>query len=850
MMMTMIPPGDHFQGSKPPQRSVDSLLAAAAEVLRHDHEETWPERLARVILELANENTGTCIHGVAIVSTDDTAKVRHLGGDRLTLEAAAAISADVFASISDEPLQAGAEGELLGLRLDTEHALITSIEPTESAKVKHLLRDAATAFLPTILAVERGERLLATSRSLEKHRILERRISEALSRVGNIVDLGQALSDLAAQLYDIEFTGIYFRDPSSLHLRLVGARGLDEDEVREAERTAWERHPGRVIQRGESILIQDTRLDPTNRSKTSALRRVEIRSRCYLPVNSAGEVVGTLGLASSKPGAFEASHVGELEFLADLAGLTWSRLLEQQRRETRDRILIAAGDAAERLLASRRWVDVLEHLLGAMAQAFGASKAYFIDSTGRDIFCDDAETFPAEFIREVAETQRGGLTGNGIDLPPGFERGDSRINHPWVAVPVLAGEELEGILLVADASEGRVHDEHSIAAVRAFAEPLSAKINRDQLEQRLSNAQRMDALGQLAGGVAHDINNLLMPVLGLASTLAMDEPDPERRKSLLDIQLAAERGRDFVEQVLLLTRRRVATDERTDVPEVIREAVTLLQPTVPQGVRIRIDITDPDSGVVGDRTAILRLIQNLITNAIHAVSHVSGEVVAGMHRSSNDEFIVIEIRDNGSGMPPEIRERLFDPFFTTRRSAAERGLGLTIVHRVATELGGDINVQSQVGKGSSFQVRLPRFHIDRSMMTTEVPPTEPVTGTGLVLVVDDDQMVRSTTEALVASLGYDVLAADNGRKGLSLLESSSVDLLLSDLSMPEMDGIEFIREARARGFCKAAALITGYGEDAISSIESAGVDEVLRKPISRDDLGRAIQRLLDRVASS
>lgn len=850
MMTKMIPPGDHLQDSKPPQRSVDRLLAEAAEVLRHEHEETWPERLARVILELANDKTGTCIHGVAIVSANGTPKIRHLGGDHLTLETAAEVGTEVFASISEEPLRAGTDGQLLGLRLDAEHALIAAIDSAEIAKSTPLLRDAVTAFLPTVLAVERGERLLATSRSLEKHRILERRISETLSRVVNIIDLGQALSDLAAQLYDIEFTGIYFRDPSSLHLRLVGARGLDEDEVREAERTAWERHPGRVIQRGESILIDDTRLDPANRSKSSALRRVEIRSRCYLPVNSAGEVVGTLGLASSKPGAFETSHVGELEFLADLAGLTWSRLLEQKRRETRDKILIAAGDAAERLLASRRWVDVLEHLLESMVKAFGASKAYFIDSKGRDVFCDQTAIFPPEFIREVAGNQRGGLTGNGIDLPPGFERSDARIAQPWVAVPVLAEEQLEGILLVADASEGRVHDEHSIAAVRAFAEPLSAKINRDHFEQRLSNAQRMDTLGQLAGGVAHDINNLLMPVLGLASTLALDEPDPERRKSLLDIQLAAERGRDFVEQVLLLTRRRVATDERTDVPEVIREAVTLLKPTVPQGVKIRIDISDPDAGVVGDRTAILRLIQNLITNAVHAVDQVSGEVIAGLDRSSDGEFTVIEIRDNGSGMPEEIRERLFDPFFTTRRSGAERGLGLTIVHRVATELGGEIEVQSEVGKGSSFQIRLPRFGIDRSMVTTEIPAKEPVTGTGLVLVVDDDQMVRSTTEALVASLGYDVIAADNGRKALSLLESSYVDLVLSDLSMPEMDGIEFIREARNRGFCKAAALITGYGEDAIGSTESSGVDEILRKPISRDELGRAIQRLLDRVASS
>ena len=841
--------GDQLPDSIPPQRSVDSLLAAAAEVLRNEREGTWPEPFVRVILKLASDKTPTCIHGTAIVSGGGTPTIRKLVGSHLTSETAAKVATEVFLSIADDPIRFGTDDRLLGVRLDAEHALVACIEPSAFAAATALLRDAVTAFLPTILALERGKQLLETSRSLEKHRILERRISETLSRVGNITDLGQALSDLAAQLYDTEFTGIYFRDPSSLHLRLVGARGLDQDEVREAERTAWERHPGRVIQRGESILINDTRLDPENRSKTSPRRRVEIRSRCYLPVNSAGEVVGTLGLASSRPSAFGESHVEGLEFLANLAGLTWTRLLEQQRRETRDKILIAAGETAEQLLASRGWADVLEDLLEAMVQAFGASKAYFIDSNGRDLFHDELKPFPARFVREVAGNQQGGLTGNGIHLPPGFDSPESRIKNSWVAVPVMAAGQLEGILLVVDASEGRVHDEHSIAAVRAFAEPLSAKISRDQYEQRLSNAQRMDALGQLAGGVAHDINNLLMPVLGLSSALAVDEPDPERRKSLLDIQLAAERGRDFVEQILLLTRRRVATDERTDLPAVINEAVTLLQPTVPQGVRIRIDVTDPDAGVVGDRTAILRLIQNLITNALHAVDQAAGEVVAGLYRSADGESVIIEIRDDGSGMPDEIRERLFDPFFTTRRSASERGLGLTIVHRVTTELGGEIEVRSEVGKGSSFRVRLPRFGIDRSISTPEVRTEEPVTGTGLVLVIDDDEMVRSTTEALVASLGYDVLATDTGKKALPLLSSFPVDLVLSDLSMPEMDGIELIREARSRGFRGAAALITGYGEDAIGSTESSGVDEILRKPISRDDLGRAIQRLLDRVAS-
>ena len=340
---------------------------------------------------------------------------------------------------------------------------------------------------------------------------------------------------------------------------------------------------------------------------------------------------------------------------------------------------------------------------------------------------------------------------------------------------------------------------------------MAAKIARD----RLNNGSPIAADGPLgsAGGVAHDINNLLMPVLGLASNLARDEPDPERRKSLLDIQLAAERGRDFVEQVLLLTRRRVATDELTDVSEVVEEAVTLLAPTIPPGVRLDTDIRDRKAGVLGDRTAILRLIQNLLTNALHAVNDKSGEVVIGVHHTHADETVTIEVRDDGVGMPEEIRSRLFDPFFTTRRSGSERGLGLTIVHRVTTELGGDIDVWSEQEKGSAFHIRLPRVEVEgdrsRDRLDSQISPES---GSGCVLVVDDDAMVRSTTEALVGSLGYDVVAAEDGRSAFAMLEERRPDRP----ERPEYAGHG--RPGIARGFEPVDSMvpspITGYGEEA------------------------------------
>ncbi len=834
-MKGMTDPGDSSGSMSQTSRL---LRERALQALRMETERHWDICLVQTILEIDPEEFGAA----AVVAQGIGGKVMHLEGDGLSTEAARKLGLEVLDSIGDDPLLAA---DLVGHRLDGRHAVVCRLRAPDRGDGVDLLRRTVEAFVPSIMAIERGKQLLATTRMLENHRLLERRISETLSRVNNITDLGLAINDLAAQLFDIEFTGIYFRDPVSLHLRLVGSRGLEADEIQEAERTAWQRHPGRVIQRGERIVVEDTRADPTNQSTTSPRRRVEIRSRCYLPVNSGGEIVGTLGLASSKPGSFGEAHVEGLEFLADIAGLTWSRLLEQRRRETRDKILIAAGDAAERLLAARRWEDVLRELLDTIHRAFGAASAFFIDPQGDVVGDDHAPRFPAAFVAAVQENDHTGLTGNGVVLPPPLKVTDSRLAEPWAAVAVMVGEDLVGILLVIDGTEGRVHDANSIAALRAFAEPLAAKIARDRLEQRLTQSQRMDALGQLAGGVAHDINNLLMPVLGLASNLARDESDPDRRKSLLDIQLAAERGRDFVEQVLLLTRRRVATDELTNLSEVVEEAVTLLNSAIPPGVRLETEIRDRRAGVLGDRTAILRLIQNLLTNALHAVGERDGEVVIGLHHTPADETVTIEVRDNGIGMPEEIRSRLFDPFFTTRRSGSERGLGLTIVHRVTTELGGDIEVWSELEKGSAFHIRLPRVEIEAGRSDDRPDlQADPEAGTGCVLVVDDDAMVRSTTEALVGSLGYEVLSAPDGPSSLEIAAGCHPDLVLSDLSMPGMDGLELARRLRADGFDGAIALITGYGEDAIDSAAESGIDEILRKPISRNDLGHAILRLL------
>lgn len=839
--MTRMSEGPPEESGRADQPMIELHLEAASRILSSDDAGLWP---GIVVETLQDDRRVQAAHVVCWGSTPTVLAGPGTGEKR---ESVAAMAIEALDEVGGETI-VQRPGHLAA-RIDRGHAIVVQVADDDAAWARGLLESCLRTMLPSILAVERGQRLVNTARDLENHRVVERRISERLSAVRDVEELGAAVKDLAIQLFDIEFTGIYFRDPGSHLLRLVGAHGLEPEEVAEAERTAWQRHPGRVIRNGETILVDDTRSDDLGRSSTSPARRVEVRSRCYLPVETDGEVVGTLGLASSRPRAFGKDHIGGLEFLAGLAGLTWSRLLEQRRRETRDQILIASGDAAERLLGAMRWEDVLPGIMDMLERSFKAETAWYIAADGVAIGSQGRSHFPTAFVDAVARGDHGGITGRGDAPAPGFEGVDPRLAHPWVAVPIISKQSVRGVLLVVDKEDGRVHDSHSIAALRAFGEPLAAKISRDELEERVSHADRMELLGQMAGGVAHDINNLLMPILGLASTLAIDEPDPTRREKLEDIQLAAQRGRDFVEQVLLLTKRRVATDECTNLPEVVREAVTLLRPSTAENIRLEARVEDEGIGIIGDRTALLRLTQNLITNARHAIHDSPGSVTVTLRKETGSGTAVLEVRDDGSGMPEEVRARLFDPFFTTRRSGSERGLGLTIVQRVVNELGGEIAVESRMGEGSIFRVRLPSVELAGSPGSSETVEAEPtIAGTGdrHILVVDDDDMVRMTTEALVESLGYRVSTAEGGEAALRLMDSERFALVLSDLTMPGMDGLELIEEIRRRDFTGAAAVFTGYGEDAIDRAAASGVDEVLRKPISRDDLGKAIARLIER----
>lgn len=737
-------------------------------------------------------------------------------------------------------------GTTIGMRLDDATLITALISSTPTSAPSEIATAITTHLRAPLLAAIRGHDLRRLGRDLAHHRELEHRIAERLSFIPDTESLGLAIEELAATIFEIEFAGIYFLDPTTRNLRLVGNKGLADWEIADAERTAWDRHPGRVIRTGEMVHVHDTHDDPDNRSSTSA-RRVDVRSRCYLPVKADGEIVGALGLASSRVGAFDQRHVDGLRFLGDLAGLTWLRLQEETRRRRRDRILVAAGDAADLLLETPDWRDSIPTVLELIESSFQSDLARFASHDGLRFGRDDGRPpIPASFIDAVVASDSGGIVGDGATPVPGFESGPTT-SH--VAVPIIVRDTPRGILLVEDVNRIRVHDQSSIAALRNFAESIASTMAREELEDELVHAQRMEAVGLLAGGIAHDFNNLLWPIMVHATTLADGENDERRASMLDDIQLAARRGAELVDQILFLSRRRVITEQETLLCDLVREALDLLRPSTPDCIRIESRIEDETATVRGDRTAVTRVIQNLVSNARHAIGSQGGVIKVSLRTSADDRGeVLLIVQDDGEGIPEAIRQNLFDPYFSTRQSGRGTGLGLTIVHRVVTELGGEIEVDSEIGVGTTFTVHLPRR--ERPVPKPARTPAETPVGTERILLVDDDSMVLQTSRALVSSLGYETIVASGVDEGLLAFDAQAaagrpIEFVLTDLTMPDRDGIDLIRDLRTRGFEGPLVLITGFGDASATAAAEAGADRILRKPISREDLGICLRSLLD-----
>ncbi len=404
------------------------------------------------------------------------------------------------------------------------------------------------------------------------------------------------------------------------------------------------------------------------------------------------------------------------------------------------------------------------------------------------------------------------------------------------------------------------------AMTDANGEKLVVANSRDVTESRLMEekflrAQRMEAIGTLASGVAHDLNNILAPMLMVPGLLRQHLPDPHDREILAMLEHSAQRGASIIAQLLTFSRGIEGARVNVQPRHLIRETIQIMRETFPRNLMIKEDLPADLWVVIADATQLHQVLMNLCVNARDAMPEggrlilaaknvqLDGAAVQTQSGVEPGAFVVIEVSDSGHGIAPAVINRIFDPFFTTKDIGKGTGLGLSTVLGIVKSHGGFVTVQSEKEKGTVFRVHLPAI-TETHAVPAKPDATAALRGNNeLILVVDDEEPIRETVRKVLERYGYRVITAESGEEGIRkfIQQHGGVRLVFTDMMMPGMGGLAFIRALQMIEPGIRVMACSGLGpEEKGVELAGLGVGEVLAKPFAPDELLAAMERVLTR----
>ena len=606
---------------------------------------------------------------------------------------------------------------------------------------------------------------------------------------------------------------------------------------------------------GGSFWINDSR--PLLDIPSSDDPRLHPRNRCIhqgyssfalVPIRNQNRSVGLLQLNDHRKNCFTSNTVELLEGIASHIG----EALMRKKAEEALKISEARYAATLSVMETGLWEWHIPSGLVTMSAVFyrilGFANGEFPATYAslQNLVHPADSKMVARFFQQSAETGQGFV----IDVRMKMKSGSWK----WVSMrgkaieKDAAGKTLRMVGTLSDITK-RKQTEEEMA----------------KLQVHLNQAQKMEAVGTLAGGIAHDFNNILAAILGYAELVKDDCPQGSRSRSDIDQVLrASHRAKELVKQILTFSRQ----DKTEDIPlqpaMIIREAIKMLRSSLPTTIDIRQDL-DPESGwVMADPTQIHQILMNLCTNAFHAMEETGGTLSITLKTAtlfSEDlafepsvqpgQFVQLSIGDTGSGINPEIQDKIFDPYFTTKEVGKGTGMGLAIIHGLVKNYGGVISCQSQPGKGSVFNVFLPLIeHTAQPENTTKIPLQ---LGNEHILFVDDEEPLALIAKSMLELLGYKVTTKTNSIEALATFQEQpdAFDLVITDQTMPGMTGSDLARQVLQLRPEVPIILCTGYSnlisEDRAMAM---GIKGFALKPLARKDIAALIRKVLRKGESS
>ncbi|GIL18326.1 MAG: hypothetical protein BroJett040_20770 [Oligoflexia bacterium] len=386
--------------------------------------------------------------------------------------------------------------------------------------------------------------------------------------------------------------------------------------------------------------------------------------------------------------------------------------------------------------------------------------------------------------------------------------------------------------------------------------------DRHDLEKQLWQSQKMEALGQLAGGVAHDINNMLTIISASAQVLKKSASSPESEKinkNSESIIRNVARATAYLKQLSSFSRKQVGKPVELNLNNEIQDLRTMLDPLLGSGIKLHFNFAAKDFIFLAERSQLEQIVLNLAVNAKDAMNgtgeiwiETTSETVTQSRKVKgltlkNGQYVIIQIRDNGSGISEEIQDRIFEPFFTTKGKDKGTGLGLSTVFGIVRSLNGVVDLTSSPGKGTEFRIYLPLLSQSPIVIPEAINSQNhnviPFSTKPKALVVDDDNEIQSVIAEYVAEMGYEIISANNGVEALEKIDTHSPPhLIVTDIMMPKMNGLELVQKARKINPQQKVIFITGYADPSIMGcIHQMGPDvSIIDKPFTADDLQNAI----------
>jgi PAS domain S-box-containing protein len=396
--------------------------------------------------------------------------------------------------------------------------------------------------------------------------------------------------------------------------------------------------------------------------------------------------------------------------------------------------------------------------------------------------------------------------------------------------------------------------------LRDITERKLAEGEKKKLEAQLQQVQKMESMGTLAGGIAHDFNNILGIIVG-NTELAMDDV-PEwnpARHNLEEIRTASIRARDVVKQILAFSRQRPQKKKPVRISPIIKESLKLLRSSIPTTIEIHQNISSESDIVRADPIQINQVLINLCTNAAHAMEEKAGvlevsledieldeDSVIHYHDLSSGKYARLTVSDTGNGIEPKILKRIFDPYFTTKKVGEGSGMGLSVVHGIVKNHGGNISVISEPGKGTIFHILFPCIE-DEPEPEVEIAFEIP-RGNERILFVDDEKAMLNAIQPMIERLGYKVIARTSSIEALEAfrVNPDRFDLVITDFTMPNMTGIELAKEILKLRSDIPIILCTGYSEHINEDKSKAsGVRAFLAKPVVLSEIANTIRKVLN-----